>query len=309
METGSAANDAGYWVNWDLLPCAGSSTTGLFEVGNEGAVMTKRGNRVRIRGTQALLILLALAAVLLPTTDGGAVGPTAGTIDVSLTNNWVNGPPGTWDTGFDIEVIINDVDDSGLIGPFGPFGVEPDGSFFLDASVVGSANMTPGDIVTVNYVGVAPETGTTLTLEGPLSLTVDNTQVTASGDRPDKDVSVNVGGSLCDAGSSVPSDGTTTWLADYSLDCPTGFGDDIGGSVAVFDANGNATLAEPTPPPRLHASTYAPTTWNDRDRVEGYNFEPGSTITLEVDLVPLTPSPVADGDGNWYYDGADTPLI
>ncbi len=52
-------------------------------------------------------------------------------------------------------------------------------------------------------------------------------------------------------------------------------------------------------PPRLRASTYAPSSSSDRDRIEGYGFAPSTTVVLTVDFGVWSGGVDAGAGGRW----------
>ena len=139
-----------------------------------------------------------------------------------------------------------------------------------------------------------------LLVEGPLSIEVDGPSATASGELPvGAGVAVGIGGNDCGANVEVADgdDGTVDgfWFVDVAGDCPGGLGDNAGGQVFLFDADGDATVAEPPQPPQFAASTSHP----GNDSVHGLNFMPWVPIDIAINPDP--------GPPDHFFDDATTP--
>ena len=202
-------------------------------------------------------------------------------IQVSLTNNWVQGQ------GFaaDSSVVVT-------INAGSPFAVGTDGAgnFFADPGQLGDPDLVTGDTVEVSD-------GTTtriLILDGPLSVEVVDDPAGASGVLPvGADVQVDVGGEDCGAGAFINDvdDGSTDglWSIAFTSECPAGFGRNFGGQVLLFDDDGDATIAEPLPLPAFLVRQATPFHFIQWNHVHGFNWPEGVTVTLNVYDDPVTP--------------------
>ena len=202
-------------------------------------------------------------------------------IQVSLTNNWVQGQGFAADSS--VVVTIN-------AGSSFAVGTDGAGNFFADPGQLGDPDLVTGDTVEVSD-------GTTtriLILDGPLSVEVVDDPAGASGVLPvGADVQVDVGGEDCGAGAFINDvdDGSTDglWSIAFTSECPAGFGRNFGGQVRVFDDDGDATIAEPLPLPAFLVRQATPFHFIQWNHVHGFNWPEGVTVTLNVYDDPVTP--------------------
>ncbi len=182
--------------------------------------------------------------------------------------------------------------DSGS-GPFvvaNPPTTDADGRFWYQTSF----QLEPGFAIQVSDGADTRD----LTLVGLTFDVLDEATDTASGtsDQPDgTEVYVNIGnGAVGD--EFVASVEGEAWAAVFAIDVTT----DMGGGAAIFDDDGDATVADSPAQPQIRASSAS-----SADRVEGYGFAPDTTVTLTVDSgsgpVPVGDPPTTDAFGNFDY--------
>ena len=185
----------------------------------------------------APFVALALIALALPALTGvaGAQGP--GIEGEAATDSvWGNGfAP---NTAVDITVNGTLFDDAATTDGNGSFGV----GLYDEYGVT----LVLGDTIVASD-GTSTKT---LTLDGPLSIEVDEVGLTASGVAPAGGmITVWVGAADCETpGMPVVVDNTGTWSVDLSIPCPGGLGTFQWAQVNLSDGDGNASMATtPTP--------------------------------------------------------------
>jgi|GEM_PF-5103949 len=228
------------------------------------------------------------------------------TIQASITNDWVQGggfDPG--DTSVDIIVWADPTETPGTeVLASTSFPTNGDGTFFADVAGHGVDLAEP---MRVAVTGQPSGTAKTVNLIEPISITVVDSPAGASGELPDDPhaiFEVSVGGETCGTGIQFTDNNASdqdpavgSWEVDFSGDCPSGLGPNVGGHAAAIDGEGDSSLAEPVPPPRIRASL-------DNDWVEGEGFAPNTDVNMTVTGAgpdcALLPNPISTTDGGGY---------
>ncbi len=211
-------------------------------------------------------------------------------IRASVTNLWVEGeglvPGGTVDLWINADPLTEP--------PTYTLGLDGDGNFWQEHPVVF------GDLIIADDGTNYRE----LLLEGPLSIDADLAARTASGELPfGATVRVEMGGEDCGTGTDVADgdDGTVDglWSVDLSGDCTGGLGPNPGAQVKLFDVDGDATVAEPPPPPEIQANPMY-------DWIAGHGLAPSTIVDIWVNADPLTQPPTdsvgTDPGGHFHFN-------
>jgi hypothetical protein len=219
----------------------------------------------------SLVLLLAFVPLVGPQSEAAAQVPDWSIRAQTPNEIWSNG--GSWAVGTDILVLVND----GTTGPeFGDtvqveqWGENPeDVGWYVDT---GSFEIEPGDLITVSDdQGSKDLTVSALTVD-----TIDMEGNVVSGTAPaDSSLEVYVSDDAIDVGIDVTADGSGVWQADFngSFDIRPG----TWGSAAVLDTDGDATERSwHIQVPEVNVSPAS-------DAVDGYWFELGATVTVEID--------------------------
>jgi Ca2+-binding RTX toxin-like protein len=178
----------------------------------------------------APLVALTLVALALPALTGTAAAQSAN-FRAHISQDYVEG--GGWAPNALIDITINGTlfDNAAMTGG--------DGRFIVGFEVFG-VGLALGDVVTVSD-------GTTtkdVTLDGPLSIVVDEVGLTASGVAPSRVgdfLGVGVYGDACQVNTGTFLDGSGTWSIDLSIQCPGGLGTFSEAEIDLQDEDGDST--------------------------------------------------------------------
>ena len=162
------------------------------------------------------------------------------------------------------------------------------GNFNYDSDL----DLDSGDVVEVSD-GIVTRS---LTMVGLTFNVLDRDSDTASGtsDQPDgTPVRVNVGNENV---TTTVTGGT--WTAEFTIDITP----DMGGQAAIAEPDGDETIADAPPPPRIRGSLTG-------EWVDGQGFAPETVLTLSIDtgagLSPVTDPPTTDASGAFWYQTAE----
>ncbi len=227
------------------------------------------------------------AHVVLTDADGdGTVAepPQPPQIRVSVTGDWMEG------FGFlpnsPVEIWVNA---DPVVDPATEIvGSDPDGNinWGFDFDLVFGDEIVAKDGVVERY----------LMLVGPLSIEADLDAMTAFGTLPvGAEVGVEMNGNACGTWVAVADgDDDGEWSVDASGDCPGGLGGDAWARVLLYDADGDATMAEPPQPPQIRANP-------GYDWIQGWGFAANGSVDVTIDGGPAE-SVGTDGAGSFWFN-------